>query len=155
MPTSDHFARLRKEAEERKAKELLAQASDRIINPPEYVDTLAVSIEPAEYSAPKLPKYCINCNNLAGARRYPETWETWGCIAEQNKLGVNIVNGLTIYKHNTCQAARHAELDCAEKGFWFTPYIGNENKLSVQSKDLADVIARRNRKLTDEDLNNL
>jgi len=69
-------------------------------------------------------KFCKDCANLIGKRDHIEKWEDWKCGAEQNKSGVNLVSGATVYKITLCDSQRKDDIagTCGPNGKWFIEY---------------------------------
>lgn len=132
-----------------------------------------MTTSPTEETKQEL-KLCIKCAHLIGNRNYPE-WnddpDKYRCGAPQNKKGVNLVTGLTIFKLSPCinqrsfLKTRLVDLDtCGEEGKWYEEYKQPIRTVSTEVSDASVptakavvpfYVSKKNKKLSDADLTNL
>lgn len=65
-------------------------------------------------------KLCTNCKHIA--TRHTGNWEDFLCMAPQNLLGINPVNGSNLYKMKLCKDQRifsSSEGRCGPEASWF------------------------------------
>lgn len=130
------------------------------------------SIFTADQPSKEEDQYCIDCQNVA--TNSSREWETFKCMAPENKKGKNFVTGQDIYELTYCKQVRHVLAHSTntnysnhpEKCPWFkrrevTPTIGGQEGFTLDDAELlrkkaADRLqGLRSKKLTNEDLKEL
>lgn len=69
---------------------------------------------------------CRDCQHLLAVRvKISHSYDSARCGAEENKLGINLVTGDTLYKDPLCTTQRNSSNPslCGPSGRWFKLYI--------------------------------